>query len=260
MVSVMCANEASPAGEGSQCSSRRGPRPGHGRSPHRSVRLLAIRFLLATLSVSQVIAAEVEAPRTTIAVVDFDYLDTSGESRDQAAFHAERISELARSLRSDLEGSKPFKVVSITCMPEPCSLTGSEPAELVAAARRAGVRLLLFGGVHKQSTLVQWAKVQVLDVQSEKLLFERLMTFRGDDTTAWRQLEKYMMKDLLRQSATLHPPESYYFRETARAVFAATGDLRVRGVSETAADESDLGSGNGFRSGISVSRMIDVLE
>ena len=162
---------------------------------------LALRLLLlAMMFVSQVIAAEAEGPRTTIAVVSFDYLDTSGESRDQAAFHTERISELARSLRADLESSKSFKVVSITCTPEPCSLTGSDPAEIVAAARHAGARLLLFGGVHKQSTLVQWAKVQVLDVRSEKLLFERLMSFRGDDETAWRQLEKYMMKDLLRQS------------------------------------------------------------
>jgi hypothetical protein len=79
-------------------------------------------------------------------------------------------------------------------------LTESDPAELVAAARRAGARLLLFGGVHKQSTLVQWARAQVLDVQTEKLLYERWMSFRGDDPTAWNRLEKFMMKELLAQS------------------------------------------------------------
>jgi hypothetical protein len=185
----MCANEVSRRREVSQSWNKR---------LCWGARVLAV-FLAISASL-RVASAEAEAPRTTIAVVEFDYLDTSGEARDQTAYHAERLAVLARSLRTDLEESKRFKVVLLTCTPEPCSLTESEPAELVAAARRAGARLLLFGGVHKQSTLVQWAKAQVLDVHTEKVLFDRLMSFRGDDERAWRQLEKYVIKDLLAQS------------------------------------------------------------
>jgi hypothetical protein len=173
------------------------------RSPLASKRYPAIELcltivLLIAIFTPAAIAADTN--QTSIAVVAFDYLDTSGESRNQVAYHTERIAELANTLRADLERSGRFKVVAITCTPAPCSLTETEPAELVGAARRAGARLLLFGGVHKQSTLVQWAKIQVLEVPTEKLLYERHMSFRGDDETAWKRLEQYMMKELLAQS------------------------------------------------------------
>ena len=41
-------------------------------------------------------------------------------------------------------------------------------------------RLVLYGGVHKMSTLVQWASVELIDVEANKLLDDRSLTFRGD--------------------------------------------------------------------------------
>jgi hypothetical protein len=66
-------------------------------------------------------------------------------------------------------------------------------------ARRAGAQLLLFGGIHKLSTLVQWAKAQVIDMQTEQLVFDRLMTFRGDNDDAWQHAEAFLVKDITAQ-------------------------------------------------------------
>src|SRR3569833_566104 len=105
-----------------------------------------------------------EAAPVPILILDFDYVDTSGEPRDQSAFHRAQLDNLVHSLRGDLERTSKFRVVSMQCEPAQCSPAESEPAELVAAARRGGARLLLFGGIHKASTLVQWATVQIVDV------------------------------------------------------------------------------------------------
>jgi hypothetical protein len=63
-------------------------------------------------------------------------------------------------------------------------------------ARQAGARLLLFGGIHKMSTLIQWAKVQAVDLQTEKLVFDRLLTFRGDTDDAWRRTEVFVAEQM----------------------------------------------------------------
>jgi hypothetical protein len=135
-----------------------------------------------------------------IAVLEFDYLDTSGEIRDQAATHSALLEEFARTLRNDLQASRRYQVVSMTCEIDPCSITQTDPSQLLEAARRAGAKLLLFGGVHKMSTLVQWAKAQVVEVETDKLVFDRLLTFRGDDAGAWRHAEGFLAKELISQT------------------------------------------------------------
>jgi TolB-like protein len=43
------------------------------------------------------------------------------------------------------------------------------PAELQKAARAAGARFVVLGSVHKMSTLVRWAKIQVADEEQGEL-------------------------------------------------------------------------------------------
>lgn len=160
-----------------------------------------------TLALAPPPATSEEKTRTPIAVVEFDYLDTSGEATDQSAFHTERLEQFARDLRQDLGRSERFEVVPLSCDPEPCSLVDSEPSELVAAARRSGARLLLFGGIHKQSTLVQWAKVQVVDLPTEKVVFDRTLSFRGDDENAWRRAEAFLAKEILAEVSGFGRPQ-----------------------------------------------------
>jgi len=136
---------------------------------------------------------------TPIAIVDFEYVDTSGEVRDQTAEHSRRLQELMLAIRNDLARTGRYGVIPLPCRAAPCTIDNSNPSELLGDARRAGARLLLFGGIHKKSTLVQWARAQVVDVQANKVVYDRLFTFRGDNDEAWQRAESFIVRDLQAQ-------------------------------------------------------------
>ena len=107
-----------------------------------------------------------KAQGDAVAVIDFDYVDTSGEVRDQRKEHEARLAAFMGSLKSDLAKGAQFRVVTPLCEPGPCSLTGTIMPKLLAASREAGADIIIIGGVHKMSTLVQWAKVEAIDAQN----------------------------------------------------------------------------------------------
>lgn len=146
----------------------------------------------AALCVGSATAAE----PTTLAVVDFDYHDSSGEPRNQKAEHAARLKEFMQSLRRDLAQNGAYRLVSLDCGAEPCTVEALTPEELFDTAKKAGARLVLFGGVHKMSTLVQWARVQVIDIERNVVIEDRHFSFRGDDDRAWRRAEAFVVKQL----------------------------------------------------------------
>jgi hypothetical protein len=154
----------------------------------------ALSIGLASLALTGLAAEPAALP---IALLDFDYVDTSGEARDQSEFHRQQVDNFTRNLGAQLERSGKFRVVTLHCDPAPCTTDDAAPADLVAKARQSGARLVLFGGVHKASTLVQWAKAQVVDVEADRVVFNRLMSFRGDDEQAWERAEAFLAKDLL---------------------------------------------------------------
>jgi hypothetical protein len=135
-------------------------------------------------------------PAIAVAVADFDYKDTSGEPRDQTAEHAERLEMFGLGMRADLASSGKYRIVPITCGSSPCSAAQSDPAELVAAARRSGAKLLVYGGIQKMSTLIQHAKAEVIDVDADKLVLHRNMSFRGDSDLAWQRAQRVLARDM----------------------------------------------------------------
>jgi hypothetical protein len=135
----------------------------------------------------------------TIGIAEVDYKDTSGEARDQLTDHADRAKRFAEALRKDLGESGQYKIVTLDCGKQPCSVESQIPEDLIAAAKKAGARLLVYGGVHKLSTLVQNMKAQAVDVEADRLVFERLITFRGDDDESWDRAERFLVKELLEQ-------------------------------------------------------------
>lgn len=159
--------------------------------------LLAARLLCgAALAAASPAAAADGAPSPVpIAVFDLVYVDTSGEMRDQTEEHAARIRRFSGALRSDLERSGKFRIVTPRCGSAPCP-AGGEPSELVARAREAGAKLVLIGGIHKESTLVQWAKVQAVDVDTDRRVLDRLLTFRGDTDEAWERAEAFVAREV----------------------------------------------------------------
>ncbi len=161
---------------------------GHAAIKHARTAAFALLILLAPAR------AESLAP-LTIVVADFDYSDTSGEIRDQQAEHAARLQAFARAIRTDLAQSGKYRVIDFICSSDPCSAAGA--STLIEDARKAGARLVLYGGIHKMSTLIQHGKFQMLDLDNGKLVLDRLISFRGDSDEAWERAERFLARELL---------------------------------------------------------------
>ena len=131
-----------------------------------------------------------------LAVLDFDYVDTSGEPADLAAIHNQRLGAFTSALRRDLSASGRYRIVSIACGGAPC-VSSADPFEVQKAARAAGARFVLTGGVHKMSSLIEWAKIAIADEDEGRVVFDRLLSFRGDNDEAWRRAESFAARQIL---------------------------------------------------------------
>jgi len=137
-----------------------------------------------------------------LAIAAFDYSDTSGEVQDQTAAHAARLEGFTDLLRDQLSATGKYRIVPLSCAKPRCSAGTLDAQSLTDAARDAGARLLLYGGVHKMSTLIQFGKAQVADLDSDKLVYDRTISFRGDNEEAWRRAGEFLAADLTNQNPT----------------------------------------------------------
>jgi Protein of unknown function (DUF2380) len=128
----------------------------------------------------------------TIAVADFDYSDTSGEVRDQSAEHRARMVQFTELVRENLGTRGDYRVLPLDCPRSPCTPVNMHPDDFLAAARRLGARFLVYGGIRKMSTLVQWGDVELLDLEAGKLLLRRTLSFRGDNDDAYRRAASFV--------------------------------------------------------------------
>jgi hypothetical protein len=151
----------------------------------RPASMLCALLLSALLPTGGAIAA------ATVAVADFDYNDTSGEVADQTTAHRARVESFGRLLRDNLS-HRDFRVVRPDCAEPSCTAISMAADDLIAAARQGGARYLVYGGIRKMSTLVQWGEVQLLDLEREQLLFRRTVTFRGDTDEAFRRAADFV--------------------------------------------------------------------
>ena len=128
----------------------------------------------------------------TIAVADFDYVDTSGEVKDQSAEHNARVAHFAELVRASLGAQGDYRVLPFECSQPPCTPVNMRPDNFIAAGRRSGARFVVYGGIHKVSTLVQWGDVQLLDLEAGKVLFRQNVTFRGDNDEAFSRAAAFV--------------------------------------------------------------------
>jgi hypothetical protein len=153
---------------------------------------------LGALALSCFLASSVEgADPVKLAIADFDYKDTSGETQDQAVAHAERLKNFTKLVDDELSASGKYQVVALTCPKRPCSAGAMDAESLSDAARQSGARLLLYGGIHKMSTLVQFGKAQIADLETDQVVYDRTITFRGDDANAWKRAGEFLAEDLV---------------------------------------------------------------
>jgi hypothetical protein len=138
-----------------------------------------------------------EGEPLTMAVAEIQYIDTSGEQADQSADHFRRLREFESSLRSDLASGGKIRTVTLDCPANACSVGDIEVPQLIEKTQAAGATYLLIGSVHKQSTLIQWAKFDLIDVKARNVVFNRLVTFRGDNDKAWSHAESFVVREIL---------------------------------------------------------------
>ncbi|MEH2613508.1 DUF2380 domain-containing protein [Bradyrhizobium sp. AZCC 1693] len=131
------------------------------------------------------------------AVAEIHYVDTSGEVIDQSADHRRRLREFEAALRSDMVASGKIANAALECPPNACSVGDIGDSQLLSKAKEAGATHLLIGRFHKMSTLIQQAKFDVIDVKARKVVFDRYISFRGDDDAAWRRAESFLARQIL---------------------------------------------------------------
>jgi hypothetical protein len=158
----------------------------------RSGASAVLTMLCAVAALSFPSGGSPAAAPLAVAVADFDYFDTSGEVADQSAEHRARVASFANLLRDNLAAQADYRVVTIECPDHPCTATSMSQEVFIAAARKAGARLVIYGGIRKMSTLIQWGEIQLLDLQAEKLLLQRTVTFRGDNDAAYRHAANFV--------------------------------------------------------------------
>ena len=146
-------------------------------------------------------ASGAPAPQqATVEIDDFSYVDTSGESHDA---HQTKLEAFMAALKSDFAADDRYRLAPSSCA-GPCAEKATLPDRL-GAASRAGTNVVVAGGIQKMSTLIQWAKVRVIDVGTGHILFERLYTFRGDNDDAWRHAETFLSQDTRERLASSVP-------------------------------------------------------
>jgi hypothetical protein len=167
----------------------------------RSVAVVAVVGLAATLGGQGARADVAPTQPVALAVLDLDYVDTSGEPTDQTAAHQRRAANFVSALQRDLAANGQYGIVPMSCGSAPCEPV-MNAAQIQQAARAAGAKFVLLGGVHKMSSLVQWAKIQIADEDQSRIVFDRLLTFRGDTDEAWQKAESFVARDVLQSAAT----------------------------------------------------------
>jgi hypothetical protein len=77
---------------------------------------------------------------------------------------------------------------------EPPSWQRSEPT--LAGNRSSAWSRQRAGLIHARF-LVQWAKVEAIDVRTERVPFDKLFTFRGDTDDSWQLAEKFISEEII---------------------------------------------------------------
>lgn len=181
--------------------------------PSRTLSALAVTGILVCLAPDA--SAAPASQKATVEIDDFSYVDTSGEPRDA---HQAKLDAFMAALRSDFAADDHYRLASSSCTGRCATENAALPDRLDAAAK-AGTNILVTGGIQKLSTLIQWAKVRLIDVSTRHILFEKLYTFRGDNDDAWRHAETFVSQDVREKLASLSPLQVAAEAPTKLAVF-----------------------------------------
>ena len=130
-----------------------------------------------------------------VSIGDFNYIDTSNEPADQTAVHEKQLRAFMTALRDDVTADRRFELVPSSCARN-CPTEGPALGDRLRAASQAGTQILIIGIVHKQSTLVQLVWNVAIDTTTQRVVFKKFFTFRGDNDEAWPRAERFVSEEV----------------------------------------------------------------
>lgn len=142
---------------------------------------LILSALVVLPAVSSPAGAE---PAIGVAMDDFSYTDTSAEPTNQTAAHERRLAGFMAALRRDIVADQRYRLVP---------------------SAQDGAAFKVIGGIQKTSTLVQWAKIAVIDANAKKIVMDKLYTFRGDNDESWERAEMFVSREIMAALAAPAP-------------------------------------------------------
>ena len=77
-----------------------------------------------------------------------------------------------------------------------CPTDGPALRDRLRAASQAGAQILIIGGFHKMSTLVQFVQTVAIDTTSQRIVFRKYFQFRGDNDEAWQRAERFVSEEV----------------------------------------------------------------
>jgi len=144
--------------------------------------------------------ARASEERLSMALGDFYLVDSSGEVRNQDAEHDARLKRFDEIMHDELSKSGKFSLAQMQCPEAGCTSKELQLDDMLDRAKGAGARFVTVGAVEKMSTLVLWTRFEVYDVPSRQIVFNRLLTFRGDNDEAWQRAARYAARELIKNA------------------------------------------------------------
>jgi hypothetical protein len=157
-------------------------------------------FCALVLFFALVSNARASEERLSMALGDFYLVDSSGEVRNQDAEHEARLKRFDEIMHDELSKSGKFSLSEMQCPEAGCTSKELQLDDMLDRAKGAGARFVTVGAVEKMSTLVLWTRFEVYDVPSRQMVFNRLLTFRGDNDEAWRRAALYAARELIKNA------------------------------------------------------------
>lgn len=158
-----------------------------------------ICMIMIGLAASFAHATAAAAARTL--VLDIELEDTSGEP--PAPDHAARLKQVSEELRRHLD-DRGYGVIdgdaTARLVPPGTEIRSCNGCE-DGIARAAGADLVVFGVVHKVSSLILWIALVVEDVGTGRVVTTARGDIRGDNAAAWSRGVAWLVEHRLADHA-----------------------------------------------------------
>lgn len=132
---------------------------------------------------------------SSTAVYRFELLDSSGERNNPD--HIQWLEQVTQVFRQGMI-EQGYDVVDL--QPFAAEIEAQEPLNgcngcFLPYSAKHGWDVSVFGVVRKVSTLIMGMQIMVFDSASERVLFHRTVSFRGDNWESWKRASQWIVRN-----------------------------------------------------------------